>query len=130
MGQTGPTGQSKNRRLILLEKLKDGATRRGACGASRVSKTQFYQWLKDDAGFKANVQACEAQAEQYWVDELAACARQARGDPKYQGSLIFMMKARFGFRDHGFDPNAAIEDDGSNEFAYQTVDGEVEGAEA
>lgn len=128
MAGNGHNRHPKNRRVILLEKLKGGATRRGACGAANISRASFYNWLKDDPGFKANVEACEAQAEEFWVDELANCAKQAKTDPRYNGALIFLMKARFGMRDHGIDPTQPLEDDESNEFTYAVVDGEAEKA--
>lgn len=57
MSKTNKTEQSKVKVLEALEKSLGIVTT--ACKIAQVSRTQFYQWVKDDEDFAAKVQDME-----------------------------------------------------------------------
>jgi len=57
MPKTNKTEQSKKKVLDALEKSLGIVTT--ACKIAEVSRTQFYQWLKDDEDFAGKVQEVE-----------------------------------------------------------------------
>ncbi len=58
----------------IIEGLKEGMTRRGACGHAGISEDTFARWLTRFAGFAEQVALAESQAEAEYTQVIAKAA--------------------------------------------------------
>ena len=87
------SGDKSNKTNIIKKKALDGYARYGtvtaACEYARINRSTWYEWVKKDADFKAQVEAAEEQV----TDRIEQTATQkaVAGDTTL---LIFMLKNR------------------------------------
>jgi hypothetical protein len=59
-----------------------------------LAESTIYKWLKEDPEFKRYCHEAREQSVEICEQVLVACAQKAFSDPRYQTSLIFLLKSR------------------------------------
>jgi hypothetical protein len=102
--------ERKRAKETILLSLETMNSRTHASLVAGITMTTFNKWCKDDPDFLKAVEKAESKPIESAVKTLLLCATKAAKDPRYQTSLIFLLKCKGGF------------DDGNNAKARGAVD--------
>ncbi len=88
----------QKQREAILESLRNGTSRLGACGAAGICTSTLSNWSRADDAFREALAIAEQTAIQTAEDHLFARATD-KEDPKSATCLIFWLKNRAGWVD-------------------------------
>lgn len=90
-GEKTYTSYTEHKVAVILRSLARGATRTAACGAARISRQTFYEWLKEIPDFKLMVSHAEGLARAVVEDKLWGLIESGDG-----AAIRFFLQTRYG----------------------------------